>query len=54
MTLRRTDAGFAVDTNRVVIFDRGGGEEELPLMTKYDVACRILDRVARLFDAGSP
>ena len=49
-----TDAGFAVDTNRVVIFDRGGGEEELPLMTKYDVACRILDRVARLFEARSP
>ncbi|HET9476604.1 MAG TPA: bifunctional phosphopantothenoylcysteine decarboxylase/phosphopantothenate--cysteine ligase CoaBC [Dehalococcoidia bacterium] len=40
-----TDAGFAADTNRVVLFDRDGGEEELPLMSKYDVACRILDRV---------
>ena len=45
-----TDSGFAVDTNRVVIFDRHDGEEDLPLMTKYEVACRILDRVAKLFE----
>jgi phosphopantothenoylcysteine decarboxylase/phosphopantothenate--cysteine ligase len=45
------DAGFSVDTNRVVIFDRGGGEEEVPLMSKYDVACRILDRVLQLMKA---
>jgi phosphopantothenoylcysteine decarboxylase/phosphopantothenate--cysteine ligase len=44
------DAGFAVDTNRVVIFDRTGGEESLPLMSKYDVACRILDRVSELME----
>ena len=43
-----TDSGFAVDTNRVIIFDRDGAEEELPLMTKYEVACRILDRVSVL------
>lgn len=43
-----TDAGFSVDTNRVVILDRDGGREELPLMSKYDVACRILDRIAGL------
>ena len=43
-----TDAGFAADTNRVVIFDRDGGEEELPLMSKYDVAYRILDRVSEM------
>jgi phosphopantothenoylcysteine decarboxylase/phosphopantothenate--cysteine ligase len=48
-----TDAGFAVDTNRVVIFDRAGGEEELPLMSKYDVACRILDRVSKLIEERS-
>ncbi len=42
------DAGFAVDTNRVTILDRNGGVEELPLMSKYDVAVRILDRVALL------
>ncbi len=44
------DAGFGVDTNRVTIIDAEGGVEELPLMTKYEVAVRILDRVSRLLD----
>jgi phosphopantothenoylcysteine decarboxylase/phosphopantothenate--cysteine ligase len=42
------DAGFAAETNRVVILDRGGGVEELPLMSKAAVAEAILDRVATL------
>jgi phosphopantothenoylcysteine decarboxylase/phosphopantothenate--cysteine ligase len=41
-------AGFGVDTNRVTIIDRGGGEEELPLLPKADVADAILDRVEAL------
>jgi phosphopantothenoylcysteine decarboxylase/phosphopantothenate--cysteine ligase len=45
------DAGFAVDTNRVTILDAEGGMEELPLMSKYDVAQRILDRVVALVAA---
>lgn len=47
-----TDAGFGVDTNRVVVLDRNGGQEELPLMSKYDVAWRILDRVAGMMKEG--
>jgi phosphopantothenoylcysteine decarboxylase/phosphopantothenate--cysteine ligase len=43
-----TDSGFAVDTNQVILFDRDGGEEHLPLMTKYEVAWRILDKVSEL------
>ena len=43
-----TDSGFGTDTNRVVILDREGHEEHLPLMLKYEVAQRILDRVASL------
>ena len=39
------DSGFGVDTNRVLLLDREGGAEELPLMSKYDVGCAILDRV---------
>jgi phosphopantothenoylcysteine decarboxylase/phosphopantothenate--cysteine ligase len=39
-------AGFGVDTNRVTIVDRDGGEEQLPLLAKGDVADAILDRVA--------
>ncbi len=38
-------SGFGSDTNRVTLLD-GEGEEELPLMSKYEVACRVLDRVA--------
>ena len=41
------DSGFNVDTNRVVILDRHGAAEELPLMTKYQVGHRILDRVVK-------
>jgi phosphopantothenoylcysteine decarboxylase/phosphopantothenate--cysteine ligase len=41
-------AGFATDTNRVVLIDRSGTVEELPLMSKNEVADRVLDRVARL------
>jgi phosphopantothenoylcysteine decarboxylase/phosphopantothenate--cysteine ligase len=44
------DAGFAVDTNRVALIDTQGAVEELPLMSKYEVADRILDRVKTLID----
>lgn len=42
------DSGFAVDTNRVTLIDARGAAEDLPLMSKYDVANRILDRVAQI------
>jgi phosphopantothenoylcysteine decarboxylase/phosphopantothenate--cysteine ligase len=42
------DAGFDVDTNRVVIIDKKGKSEELPLMSKREVADRVLDRVKGL------
>jgi len=45
-----TDAGFGVDTNRVTFLDDAGQREDLPLMSKYDVAMRVLDRVAQLLD----
>ena len=47
-----TDAGFGTDTNRITILDTNGGREELPLMTKYECAMRILDRVAELLPAA--
>jgi phosphopantothenoylcysteine decarboxylase/phosphopantothenate--cysteine ligase len=43
-----SDAGFAVDTNRVTILDAGGGEEVLPLMGKDEVAQYVLERVIGL------
>ncbi len=46
-----TDAGFSVDNNRVILVDRNGDKDELPLMTKYEVGWRILDRVLTLSEA---
>ena len=43
------DSGFGVDTNRVTLIDGDLNVEELPLLTKYEVGNRILDRVLRLF-----
>lgn len=43
-----TDAGFSSENNRVVILDPEGGEDQLPLMSKYECATKILDRVERL------
>ncbi len=41
------DAGFDVDTNRVHLVD-GKDNRELPLLSKEEVAERILDRVVRM------
>ena len=42
-------SGFGTDTNRVTLIDQDMNVEELPLLTKYEVGNRILDRVAGLF-----
>ncbi|MGB9699195.1 MAG: bifunctional phosphopantothenoylcysteine decarboxylase/phosphopantothenate--cysteine ligase CoaBC [Thermodesulfobacteriota bacterium] len=46
--LNMPGAGFAVDTNIVKILDRSGKVEELPLMTKEELADCILDRLKSL------
>ena len=43
-----SDAGFFVDTNRVTIMDAGGGIEQLPLMSKVEVAEAVCERIERL------
>jgi phosphopantothenoylcysteine decarboxylase/phosphopantothenate--cysteine ligase len=45
------EAGFGVDTNKVTFIDGDLKVEELPVMTKYEVSQRILDRVVKLFPA---
>lgn len=40
-------SGFDVDTNKVTIIEKGGKAEELPLLSKREVAEKILDRVAK-------
>ncbi|MBI1881267.1 MAG: bifunctional phosphopantothenoylcysteine decarboxylase/phosphopantothenate--cysteine ligase CoaBC [Chloroflexi bacterium] len=42
-----SDAGFAVDTNRVTLVAADGSIEALPLMSKFEVAEAILDYVKR-------
>jgi phosphopantothenoylcysteine decarboxylase/phosphopantothenate--cysteine ligase len=44
-------SGFGTETNRVTILDRDGSVDVLPLLTKREVADRILDRVAATLDA---
>jgi phosphopantothenoylcysteine decarboxylase/phosphopantothenate--cysteine ligase len=42
------DAGFESDTNLVKIIHRDGGREDLPIMSKDEVANQILDRIRLL------
>ena len=41
-------AGFATDTNAVTIVGADGRTEQLPVLSKYEVGHRILDRVVEL------
>ncbi|GAJ07435.1 unnamed protein product, partial [marine sediment metagenome] len=43
-----TDSGFGVDTNKVTLIDRDGKVDSLLLLTKIEVADKILDRVVGL------
>ena len=42
-------SGFGADTNKVTLIDRKGKVENLPLLTKREVADRILDKIVKLF-----
>ncbi|MDD2695738.1 MAG: bifunctional phosphopantothenoylcysteine decarboxylase/phosphopantothenate--cysteine ligase CoaBC [Anaerolineales bacterium] len=46
------DAGFSVDTNRVTLLDAEGNVEALPLLSKDEVARRILERIIPLMAAN--
>jgi phosphopantothenoylcysteine decarboxylase/phosphopantothenate--cysteine ligase len=39
------DSGFGADTNKVILVDRSGEVEHLPLMLKKDLAHKVLDKV---------
>lgn len=45
-----TDAGFSVDTNRVTLLYPDGKSEELPLLSKFEVAETIVARIAALLE----
>jgi phosphopantothenoylcysteine synthetase/decarboxylase len=44
-------SGFGTETNRVSLLSRDGRRDDLPLLSKRDVADRLLDRVVALLDA---
>ncbi len=46
------DSGFCADTNRVTLLDAQGTVEALPLMSKAEVAERVLDRVVEILLRG--
>jgi phosphopantothenoylcysteine decarboxylase/phosphopantothenate--cysteine ligase len=41
-------SGFGADTNKVTILKKDGKPEDLPLMSKREVADKILDNVSKL------
>lgn len=45
-----SDAGFGVETNRVILLYPDGRREELPLLTKIEVAGQILTRAAEILE----
>ena len=47
-SLREEGAGFQTDTNKITILDREGDVQSLPVMTKIEVAEKILERVEEL------
>lgn len=46
--LTQPGAGFRTDTNVVKVLDRSGGVEELPCLSKEEIARRLLDRIEAL------
>jgi len=46
--ITKAGSGFDVDTNKVTMIDRAGKTESLPLLSKREVAERVLDRVAEM------
>lgn len=46
--ISRTDIGFSADDNMVTIIDRDGSVEELPKISKVELAGHILDRILKL------
>ena len=46
--ITREDSGFSSDNNKVFLIDQNSLPEELPLMSKYDVGNKILDKAISL------
>ncbi len=47
----RTDSGFGSETNKVLLFHANGQMEDLPLLSKTEVAAAIWDRIVPMLSA---
>lgn len=47
----RPGVGFEHDTNQVTLIDVSGKAEDLPMMDKFEVAQRVLDRAVMMLAA---
>lgn len=45
----QTDAGFALDTNRIIVYTRDGRRIDLPLMSKHAAAREVLEIASGFF-----
>src|SRR3972149_9336945 len=45
-------SAFAQDQSQVVLIDKSGKAQKLPLLPKLEIAHRVLDRVAEVLDSG--
>lgn len=45
-----SDAGFAVDTNRVIVLDRDGGQVPMELTSKANIGAYLMERIADLLE----
>jgi phosphopantothenoylcysteine decarboxylase/phosphopantothenate--cysteine ligase len=48
----RNGAGFGTDTNEVILLAKDGKAEALPLLSKREVAERVLDRIEAMRGRG--
>jgi phosphopantothenoylcysteine decarboxylase/phosphopantothenate--cysteine ligase len=46
-SLRDDGAGFGVDTNKITIFDEGGNQTALPLLSKQETAVQIVQAIIK-------
>lgn len=46
------DAGFSVDSNRVILLSSTGDEQALELMSKFEVAEKVLDQLGQMLASG--
>lgn len=49
--ISREDIGIGKELNQVVIIDKFGRVEEFPVMSKYEIAQRVIDRIVALIES---